>query len=148
MGLSTVCNLTRCTSYNLVYGLEAVLALEVQLPSLRVALHLTNLEEKENVRLAKLEALDEKRLAAQQRLELYQAQVAGAFRSFSIEDLVLTIRRPFVITRKMHGKFESKWEGPYVISKVFSKGAYEFSNSEGKCIYPCVNEKFVKMFYA
>ncbi|XP_021822181.1 uncharacterized protein LOC110763657 [Prunus avium] len=115
---------------------------------------LTNPDENTNVRLAELEALDEKRLAAQQRLEIYQAQVAGAFnkkvkfRSFSIGDFVLTVRRPFVITRKMHGKFEPKWEGPYVITKVFSKGAYKLSNSEGKCIYSCVNGKFVKKFYA
>ncbi|CAL9018684.1 unnamed protein product [Prunus brigantina] len=115
---------------------------------------LTNPDENANVRLAELEALDEKRLAAQQRLEIYQAQVAGAFnrkvkfRSFSIGDLVLTVRRPYVITRKMHGKFEPKWEGPYVITKVFSKGAYELSNAEGKCVYPCVNGKFVKKFYA
>ncbi|KAI5338276.1 hypothetical protein L3X38_017547 [Prunus dulcis] len=107
-----------------------------------------------NVRLAELEALDEKRLAAQKRLEIYQAQVAGAFnrkvkfRSFSIGDLVLTVRRLFVITRKMHGKFEPKWEGPYVTTKVFSNGVYELSNSEGKCIYPCVNGKFIKKFYA
>ncbi|KAI5317663.1 hypothetical protein L3X38_037370 [Prunus dulcis] len=122
--------------------------------SIKVALQLTNPGKNANVRLAEQEALDEKRLAAQQRLEIYQAQVAGAFnrkvkfRSFSIGDLVLTVRRPFVITRKMHGKFEPKWEGPYVITKVFSKGAYELSNSEGKCIYPCVNGKFVKKFYA
>ncbi|KAI5338076.1 hypothetical protein L3X38_017347 [Prunus dulcis] len=151
---TTIRNSTGCTPYNLVFGSEAVLPLEVQLPSLRVALQLTNPDENANVRLAELEALDEKRLAAQQRLEIYQAQVAGAFnrkvkfRSFSIGDLVLTVRRPFVITRKMHGKFEPKWEGPYVITKVFSKGAYELSNSEGKCIYPCVNGKFVKKFYA
>ncbi|CAL9017106.1 unnamed protein product [Prunus brigantina] len=151
---TTIRNSTGCTPYNLVFGSEAVLPLEVQLPSLRVALQLTNPDENANVRLAELEALDEKRLAAQQRLEIYQAQVAGAFnrkvkfRSFSIGDLVLTVRRPFVITRKMHGKFEPKWEGPYVITKVFSKGAYELSNAEGKCVYPCVNGKFVKKFYA
>ncbi|KAI5349072.1 hypothetical protein L3X38_001959 [Prunus dulcis] len=151
---TTIRNSTGCTPYNLVFGSEPVLPLEVQLPSLRVALQLTNPDENANVRLAELEALDEKRLAAQQRLEIYQAQMAGAFnkkvnfRSFSIGDLVLTVRRPFVITRKMHGKFEPKWEGPYVITKVFSKGAYELSNSEGKCIYPCVNGKFVKKFYA
>ena len=97
-------------------------------------------EENVQVRLAELEALDEKRLAAQQRLEIYQAQVAGAFnkkvkfRSFTVGELVLTVKRPIVITRRMQGKFEAKWEGPYVITKVFPKGAYELSDSEGHCI--------------
>ncbi|KAI5316649.1 hypothetical protein L3X38_036356 [Prunus dulcis] len=67
---TTIRNSTGCTPYNLVFGSEAVLPLEVQLPSLRVALQLTNPDENANVRLAELEALDEKRLAAQQRLEI------------------------------------------------------------------------------
>ncbi|XP_020421339.1 uncharacterized protein LOC109949658 [Prunus persica] len=115
---TTIRNSTGYSPYNLVYGAEAVIPLEVQFPLLRVALQLTNPDENANVRLAELEALDEKRLAAQQRLEIYQAQVTKAFnrkvkfRSYSIGDLVLTFQRPFVITRKMHGKFEPKWEGP------------------------------------
>ena len=151
---TTIRTSTGCTPYSLVYGSEAVLPLEVQLPSLRVAAQLTNPEENTKIRLAELEALDEKRLDAQQRLEIYQAQVAGAFnkkvkfRSFSVGDLVLTVRRPVVIARRMKGKFEPKWEGPYVITKVFPKGAYELSNSEGKCINSCVNGKFIKKFYA
>ena len=86
-------------------------------------------------------------------LEIYQAQMAGAFnrrvkfRSFGIGDLVLTIRRPIVINRKTQGKFESKWEGPYVITKVFPKGAYKLSNHDGRIVYACVNGKFVKKFF-
>ena len=131
-----------------------MLPLEIQLPSLRVAVLDTNPDENVKVRLAELESMDERRLAVQQRLEVYQAQVAGAFnkrvkfRSLQVGDLVLTIRRPIVINRKSAGKFEPKWEGPYVITKVFPKGAYELSNEEGKTVYSCVNGKFVKMFFA
>ena len=103
---TTVRTTTGCTPFNLVYGSEAVLPLEVQLPSLRIATRLTNPDENTQIRLAELEALDEKRLAVQQRLEIYQAQIAGAFnkrvkfRSFKIGDLVLTVRRPIIVTRK------------------------------------------------
>ena len=144
---------TGCTPYNLVFGSEAVLPFEVQIPSLRIATQLTTPDENVQFRLAKLEALDEKRLAVQQKLEIYQAQVAGAFnkkvkfRSFSVGDLVLTVKRPVVITRRMKGKFEAKWEGPYVVTKVFLRGAYELSDSEGRRIYSCVNGKFIKKFY-
>ena len=58
--------------------------------------------------------------------------------------MVLTVRRPIIVTRKSKAKFEPKWEGPYVVTKVFTKGAYELSNADGDCIYPCVNGKFVK----
>nr|XP_011465143.1 PREDICTED: uncharacterized protein LOC101299390 [Fragaria vesca subsp. vesca] len=151
---TTVRTATGCTPYSLVYGSEAVLPLEIQLPSPRIATQLANPDENARVRLAELEALDEKRLVVQQKLEIYQAQVAGAFnkkvksRSFKVGDLVLTLRRPIIVTRQSKGKFEPKWEGPYVITKVFSKGAYELSNANGDCIYSCVNGKFVKKFYA
>jgi len=111
----------------LVFGLEVVLPFEVQLPSLRVALQFTDPDENIQVRLAELEALAERRLMAQQRLEIYQAQMAGAFnkrvksRSCDVGDLVLTTRRPIVINRKTQGKFESRWEGPYIVTKVFPK---------------------------
>ncbi|XP_070011335.1 uncharacterized protein [Nicotiana sylvestris] len=71
---------TQATPYSLVYGVEAVLPLEQQIPSLRIAIQegLTY-EENALLRLAKLEALDEKRLEVQQKLECYQARLARAF---------------------------------------------------------------------
>ncbi|XP_074297444.1 uncharacterized protein LOC141628170 [Silene latifolia] len=57
----------------LVYGVEAVLPLELQIPSLRIAIQegLTD-DENDKLRLAELEAPDEKRLEAQQKLQCYQ----------------------------------------------------------------------------
>jgi len=77
-------------------------------------MQLTNPKENVQVILAEREALDERRLIAQQRPEIYQAQMAGAFNkqvkfpSFDVGDLVLTKKRPNIINRKMQGKFESK----------------------------------------
>jgi len=87
-----------------------VLPLEVQLPSLRVAMQFTDPNENAQVRLAELEALDERQLMTQQKLEIYQAQMAGGFnkrvkfRSFDVGDLVLTITMPIVINRKTQEK--------------------------------------------
>nr|XP_033512083.1 uncharacterized protein LOC117276811 [Nicotiana tomentosiformis] len=57
---------TQATPYSLVYGIEAVLPLEKQIPSLRITIQegLTS-EENAQLCLADLEALDEKRLEAQ-----------------------------------------------------------------------------------
>ncbi|XP_060178190.1 uncharacterized protein LOC132608130 [Lycium barbarum] len=87
---------TQATPYSLVYGAEAVLPLERQIPSLRLAIQ-EGLTEEENahLRLEELEALDEKRLEAQQSLECYQARLSRAFnkkvrlRSFQVGDQVL-----------------------------------------------------------
>jgi len=74
----------KATLFSLVYGCEVVLSLEIQIPSLRVALttEMTN-GEKHRLRLQELEALDDKRLQAQQQIELYQARISRAFKSRS-----------------------------------------------------------------
>ncbi|XP_071723479.1 uncharacterized protein [Rutidosis leptorrhynchoides] len=110
-----------------VYGTEVVLPLEQQIPSLRVALQEGQTEEESHkLRLQELEALDKKRLDAQQCLECYQDRIAKSFnkkihqRSFQVGDLVLAVRRPINITMKMGDKFTTKWDGPYVVQEVIA----------------------------
>ena len=92
---------TGMTPYSLVFGGEAVLPLEVQIASLRVATHKKLSKEKIiQLRLDELERLEGKRLQALQNLEAYQARMSRAFdkrvkrRSFKQGDLVLAIIRP------------------------------------------------------
>ena len=83
------------------------------MPSLHVALA-TKMTEWDNdqLLLQELEALDEKRLQAQQRIKLYQARISKAFnkkvkeRVFQIGDLVLAVRIPMVMTHKIKNKFQ------------------------------------------
>ncbi|KAL0386056.1 UNVERIFIED_CONTAM: hypothetical protein Sradi_2999900 [Sesamum radiatum] len=108
---TTVRTPTQSTPYALVCGVEAVLPLEQQIPSLRIAIQ-EGLTEEENacIRLEELEALDEKRLEAQQRLEYYQARLSKAFnkkvrpRSFQIGDLALAVRRLIITTHQTKKK--------------------------------------------
>ena len=80
-------------------------------------------EEKHRLRLKELEALSDKRLQAQQQIKLYQARITRVFnkkvkeRTFKKGDLVLAVRRPMVMTHKAKGKFQPKWEGPFVVSR-------------------------------
>jgi len=61
-----------------------------------------------------LEALDDKRLQAQQQIELYQARITRAFnkkvmeQTFKKGDLLLVVRRPMVMTHKTKGKIQPK----------------------------------------
>ncbi|KAG9442376.1 hypothetical protein H6P81_018230 [Aristolochia fimbriata] len=142
--------LTQSTTYSLVYGTEAVLPLEVQLPSLRIAIRegLTT-EECAQLRLAELESLDEQRLEAQQWLECYQSRMTRAFnkkvrlRSFQKGDLVLAVRRPMLFTSKTGGKFAPKWEGQYVVQEAYTNRAYKLVTSNGSELL-ITNGKFLK----
>ncbi|XP_020271118.1 uncharacterized protein LOC109846304 [Asparagus officinalis] len=101
------------TPYSLVYGCEVVLPLEIQIPSLCIALATgMTTEESHQQRLAELEALDEKRLEAQQHIEFYRARISKAFdkkvkhRSFKEGELVLAVRRPMILNSKKKTKVE------------------------------------------
>ncbi|XP_075079268.1 uncharacterized protein LOC142164725 [Nicotiana tabacum] len=139
---------TQATPCSLVYGVETVLPLEHQIPSLRLAIQ-EGLTKKENARpcLEELESLDEKRLEAQQSLECYQARLSRTFnkkvrlRSFQVGDQVLAVRRPIITSCKSGGKFTSKWDGPYVVQEAYSSGAYKLVNTDGMRIGP-INGKF------
>ena len=90
---------TGSTPYSLVFGTEAVLPLEVQLPSLRVAMQagLTT-DQHAKLRFNELDNLDEERLKAKQRIELYQSRMAEAYnrtvrhKAYKPGDLVLKMR--------------------------------------------------------
>ena len=142
---------TKMTPYSLVYGGEAVLPLEVQIASLRVAIQEElNEDESAKLRLRELDILEEKRLHALQNLEAYQARMSQAFdkrvrrRSFKEGDLVLAVIRPMNITHRMQSKFEPKWEGPYIVKDVYSSGAYRIISPNGKYCPPPVNGRFLK----
>ncbi|KAL0411999.1 UNVERIFIED_CONTAM: hypothetical protein Slati_3789600 [Sesamum latifolium] len=145
---------TQSTPYALVYRVETVLPLEQQIPSLRIAIQ-EGLTEEENAHiwLEELEALDEKRLAAQQRLEYYQARLSRAFnkkvrlRSFQVGDLVLAVRRPVITTHRMENKFLPKWDGLYVVKEAYTNGAYKLIVEDDLRIGPS-NGKFLKRYYA
>ena len=79
--------------------------------------------------------------------------MAGSFnkkvrqRTHKKGDLVLAVKGPMVFVHKSKGKFEPKWEGPFVSDKVFSNGAYALLNMEGdRCMLP-INGKFLKRYY-
>ncbi|KAL0451372.1 UNVERIFIED_CONTAM: hypothetical protein Slati_1115300 [Sesamum latifolium] len=151
---TTVRMLTQSTPYVLVYGVETVLPLEQQIPSFRLAIQ-EGLAEEENasLQLEELEALDEKRLEAQQRLVYYQARLSKAFNKkvrphfFQVGDLVLTVRRPIITTHRKGNKFLPKWDGPYVVKEAYTNGVYKLIAEDGLRIGP-INGKFLKRYYA
>ena len=87
---------TGATPYMLVYGMEAVMPLEVEIPSLRVLIDF-ELEEAEwaKVRYEQLNLISEKRLASICHHQLYQRRMAKSYdkkvrpRRFQEGDLVL-----------------------------------------------------------
>ncbi|PKI75253.1 hypothetical protein CRG98_004293 [Punica granatum] len=92
---------TGTTPYSLVYGMEAVLPIEVEIPSMRVLAE-SELEEAEwaKQRYEQLKLIDEKRLTALCHDQCYKQRMARAFnarvryRKFNSDDLVLRKQHP------------------------------------------------------
>jgi hypothetical protein len=89
--------------------------LEVQLPSLWVAIHEEIINDEQiRLRFQELNALEEGHLQAVQNLELYHQNMVRAYDKlvkqwvFQKGELVLILRCPIVITHKTRGKFEPK----------------------------------------
>ena len=107
----------------------------------------TKMTEGDNDRLClqELKALDEKRLQAQQHIDLCQARILKAFnkkvmeRVFQKGDLVLIVRWPMVMTHKTKGKFQPKLEASFMVETVYLNGAYRLANPNGDTLVMPMN---------
>jgi transposase InsO family protein len=144
---------TGATPFSLVYGMEAVLPVEVEIPSLRVLIE-TKLEEAEWVRsrFDQLNLIEEKRMTALCHGQLYQQRLKRAFdkkvrpRQFREGDLVLKAILP--IHKDVRGKWTPNYEGPYIVKKTFSGGALILATMDGEEFPLPVNSDAVKKYYA
>ena len=138
--------------FQLVHGVEAVTPIECEIPYLYIAIHvppdLTELEE----RLLHLEHLDEHRRDVLTANEALKNRVKNQYdksvkpRIFFEGELVLLWdqdKEPLGA-----GKFKSMWLGPYVMSKILNKGAYELTNFKGNKLYEPRNGLYLKKYCA
>ena len=111
---------TGSTPYSLVYGMEAVLPVEIEIGSLRVALEpqISEIEWAQS-RYDQLNLLDERRLRATDHVQAYQRKMTRAFRKrvrprkFQKGDLVLKVLQGLI--NDLRGKFRPNRIWPYVI---------------------------------
>jgi hypothetical protein len=150
---TTVRTSTGTTPYSLVYGMEAVMPLEVEIPSLRVLMD-SELEEAEwaKVRHEQLNLISEKRMAAICHHQLYQKRMAKAYdkkvrpRLFQEGDLVL--KKILSLPGDDQSKWAPNYEGPYIVKKAFSGGALKLARMDGEDLARPVNSDSVKRYYA
>ncbi|KAK5842268.1 hypothetical protein PVK06_004604 [Gossypium arboreum] len=143
---------TRATPFSLVYGMEAMLPIEVEIPSLRI-LSKIKLDEAKWIqsRYDQLNLIEEKRLRAILHGQMYQKRMMRAYdkkvhpRKFQEGDLVL---KKIIPTQKdFRGKWMPNWEGPYVVKKAFSGGALILTEMDGKSLPNPVNSNSVKKYF-
>eukprot|EP00253_Pinus_taeda_P002813 PITA_02813 len=152
----TLCNdvkdATGFTLFQLVYGLEATLSIECEIPSLKLAVKLlpnTTLVEE---RLLYLERADKTHRLSSLVIKAQKKRVKTHFDqtvtpiSFIEGDLVLLYNQ--VNDKLGAGKFEPMWQRPYLVKRILQKGAYELIDYEGNPLDKPRNGLYLKKYYA
>ena len=143
---------TGATPYSLVYGMEAIFPVEMEIGSLRVALE-QQISEAEWVqsRFDQLSLLDEKRLIVANHIQAYQRKMARAFkkrvkpRPLQQGDLVLRVLKGLVTDPR--GKFRPNWSEPYIIRELTPEGATWLMDLYGNQFSEPTNVDQLKKFY-
>ncbi|GFS36134.1 hypothetical protein Acr_00g0044290 [Actinidia rufa] len=126
---------TNETPNALAFNFEAVIPLEVGLPTIRTKAYDAN--HNEEVLARDLDLVDERQENALIRMTDYQKQLAKTYnqkvqhKDFIVGDLIL--RKVFGNTKYLvDGKLGTNWEGPYKIVNLATRGAYCLKDLEGK----------------
>ncbi|XP_024017454.1 uncharacterized protein LOC112090422 [Morus notabilis] len=138
------------TPFSMAYGVEAVLPIEIETPTLRTVVQ--NNDDNTEGMNGELDLLEEKRLDSQLRLAAYQQRAARYYnkkvrqRRFVPGDLVL--KRVTQNTRPINtGSLGPTWEGPYCIKEVLRPGTYILESLDGKRIQHTWNAEQLRLYY-
>ena len=143
---------TGFSPFELVHGVEFVLPIECEIPSLKIAIELLPDTSEVEERLLYLQQLDENRRDAAIANEIHKNWVKACYdqsvhpRNFSEGDLVLVYDQDKDILGA--GKFVSMWLGPYIIKRVLGKGAYELEDYDDNILPRPRNGLYLKKYFA
>ena len=122
---------TKVTPFELVYGQEAVLPVEVNLNALRIAKQNDlSAVDYNNLMLDSLDEVADERMRALGEIERDKLRVARAYnkrvkeKSFQVGDLAWKTILPIGSKSNKFGKWSPNWEGPYRIEEVIPGNSY------------------------
>ncbi|XP_060212035.1 uncharacterized protein LOC132639610 [Lycium barbarum] len=143
---------TGATPYMLVYGSEAVIPAEVEIPSLRI-IQDVGLEDIKWIhsRHEQLMLIEKKRMDAVSHGQLYQNRMSKALnkrvRPRKFESRQLVLKRILPHHDEAKGKFAPNCQGPYVVHRVLLGRALILAEIDGKVSTKPINSDSIKKYY-
>ncbi|GKV40452.1 hypothetical protein SLEP1_g48097 [Rubroshorea leprosula] len=139
------------TPFSLAYGAEAVIPMEVGLPSNRSDRH----DDQNNEQLLRenLDFVEEIREMSRIKNMAHQSCVAKFYnkrvraRQFQVGDLVLR-KAGLTNTHSHMGKLAPNWEGPYMVVRVKRPGSYMLTDIQGRQLPYIWNVQNLRKFYS
>jgi hypothetical protein len=146
-------NATKVTPFELVYGQEAVLPVEINLQTCGIVKQDT-LPAKEYTEgmMDRIDELPESRFRALEEIEKEKLWAAKAYnwrvkeKSFQVRDLVWKMILPLGSHDRKFGKWSPGWEGPLRVTRVMRGNSYLMEMIEDQQIAKAINEKYLKKY--
>jgi len=147
---TTVKEATGHTPFSLVYGSEAVLPVEVGIPSPRITFY--DYQQNNAEKAIELDLLPETRGNALLKSITYKQKVTRCFnrrvapRTLAVGDWVL---RKVEATGKtsLQGKLGPNWEGPYRVTAMVRPGTFKLEDQDGKALPRPWHTDHLKKFF-
>ena len=142
---------TNAMPFQLVYGHKAILPIELEVPSLRIAIEyrLGDIDSLQ-FRLSQLEKLDEIWAQALLTMEAIQKCKKSYYDSklklkvFKPNDLVLLYDSRF---QHFPGKLQVQWHGPYRVLECFPNGSIQLADFSGNQFLTHINGNQLKLYH-
>ncbi len=118
-----------------MYGLEAILRIECEMPSFKLVIKLLRATSTKQECLLHLIRLDEAQLDAASANEAHKSRIKAQYdesvkaRILSKGDVVLLYDQE--ANKLGQGNFQPMWLGPYIVKRVLAKGGYELVDLDG-----------------
>ncbi|MCO5614183.1 hypothetical protein L7F22_068464 [Adiantum nelumboides] len=128
---------TEFTPFHLVYGQEALQPIELNIPTMRLHGKVAQRKEEEwTDRLLTLAELEWKREAAYEFYKRKATQVKNKLdkevKDKGIKEGDLVLRYDNRLDNHFDAKFETRWQGPYIVKKAFNSSYYQLMDLDGK----------------
>ncbi|MCO5611806.1 hypothetical protein L7F22_066065 [Adiantum nelumboides] len=128
---------TEFTPFHLVYGQEALQPIELNIPTMRLHGKVAQRKEEEwTYRLLTLARLEWKQEAAYECYKRKATQVKDKLdkevKDNGIKEGDLVLRYDNRLDNHFDAKFETRWQGPYIVKKAFNSSYYQLMDLDGK----------------
>jgi hypothetical protein len=145
---------TKVTPFELVYGQEVILPVEVNLDILRIARqNVLLVVDYHHLMLDRLDEVSDERIKGLGEIERDKLRVAKAYNKrvkeklFQVGDLVWKTILPIGSRSSKFGNWSPNWEGPYRIEEVIPGNSYMVQSIQGTSLPRVINRTYLKKYY-
>jgi hypothetical protein len=144
----------KVTPFELVYGQETVLPVEVSLQNLRITgQDYLSAKQYNELMMDKVDEAPKSRLKALEEIDKEKVKISKAYNKrvvkilFQVVDLVWKMILPLGTRSGKFGKWSPNWEGPFRVIWVVSGNAYFMEDLDGHSLLKTLNGKYLKHYY-